>query len=219
MQTRGLCGPSRYLYPLSLQHDVEIGPDLPNVFAEIAAIARRHHVGPLDAERDIIDRLDVGRPFGQYDHPIRKRDGLFDIVRNQQQRSAALPNKLRRVAFDQQLVLEIERSEGFVEQQYGWLVHQCPGQRHALAHAARERRRVVIGETVEPQLIEHRAAAILSLARDNAADFKTQHHVAERRSPRQQQILLKHVADILRLAGDLAAVPADTSRIRRQQSA
>jgi len=40
-----------------LQHDVKIGPDLPNVFAEIAAIARRHHVSPFGAERDIIDQL------------------------------------------------------------------------------------------------------------------------------------------------------------------
>ncbi len=77
----------------------------------------------------------------------------------------------------------------------------------------------MIGEAVESKLVEHGVAAVLGFARRNAADLQPQHGVAERRPPWQQQILLQHVADILRLTGDLAAMPADTPGIRRQQSA
>src|ERR1700730_7283911 len=77
----------------------------------------------------------------------------------------------------------------------------------------------MVGKTVKSQLVEHRVTAIPGFARRNAADLQPQHGVAERRPPWQQQILLQHIADILRLTGDLAAMPADTPGIRRQQSA
>src|SRR4029077_5205 len=103
---------------------------------------------PFDAELDIVDRFYLGRPPRQYDHPIRERYGFFDIVGYEQKRAAALANKLRGVAFDQQLVLEIQRSEWFIEQEHGGLIHQGTRQRNALAHAAGKRRWVVIGEAV-----------------------------------------------------------------------
>ena len=64
-----------------------------------------------------------GQARREYDDAIRERHGFFDIVRNEQKRPAALANKLRGVAFDQQLVLKIERSEWFIEQQHGRLIH------------------------------------------------------------------------------------------------
>src|SRR5713226_5660846 len=76
----------------------------------------------------------------------------------------------------------------------------------------------MVGKAVQSELVEHGAAAILGFARRHAANFEPQHGVAERGPPRQQQILLKHVADILRLARHLAAMPADAPGIRRQQS-
>ena len=84
--------------------------------AEESANLLLEYMRPFDAKLDVIHGFDPAWPFGQYDHLIRKRYGFFDIVRNQQQRSPAFANQLRRVAFNQQLVLEIERSEGFIEQ-------------------------------------------------------------------------------------------------------
>src|SRR5882757_4986993 len=77
----------------------------------------------------------------------------------------------------------------------------------------------MIGEAVEAELIQHCTAAIDRLTRRHSTNLEPEHHVVQGGSPRQQQILLKHVADVLRLAGYLLAVPANTPGIRREQSA
>src|SRR6266481_3829998 len=77
----------------------------------------------------------------------------------------------------------------------------------------------MIGEAMQAKLVEHGAALVLGLGRRNATDLQYQHGVAERGAPRQQQILLQHIADILRLAEHLASMPADMPGVGRQQSA
>src|SRR5450631_2616433 len=52
----------RYRHPPSLQDHVEIGPDPPDILAEILALAHRDHVGALSAKCNVVDGLDAGRP-------------------------------------------------------------------------------------------------------------------------------------------------------------
>src|SRR5260221_1531399 len=111
----------------SLQHHVEIGPDAPDIAAEIGAFPNRHHVHSLGAKLDVIDRLHPGRPLRQHDHPVRQRNRLLDIMRDQHQRALAAPHEGHRVVFDQKLALKIQRRERLVKQQHIRLVHQSSG--------------------------------------------------------------------------------------------
>ncbi len=69
-----------------------------------------------------------------------------------------------RVALDQQLGLEVECRERLVEQQHLGIVDQRARQRHALAHAARQRRGIVVGEAVQAKLVQQHAARLRASA-------------------------------------------------------
>ena len=74
--------------------------------------------------------------------------------------SSAAPRALLERALEPRLGVEaglgVERGERLVERQHRALGHQRPHERHALAHAARERVRVVLGEPREPVPLEQR---------------------------------------------------------------
>ena len=121
------------------------------------------------------------------------------------------------VALDQELGLEIERGERLVEEQHVGVVDQRARKRHALAHAARERRGIVVGKAVQAELVEHGARALFRVAARHAPDLEAELHVGDRRAPGQQQVLLQHVAGFRRDAGEHRAVPPDLAGTRRKQ--
>ena len=63
-----------------------------------------------------------------------------------------------------ELGVGVERAERLVHQQDLGLRDQRAHQRHALAHAARQRRRIEAGEAVEPGLVDRLGDARLALA-------------------------------------------------------
>src|SRR5260370_522967 len=76
--------------------------------------------------------------------------------------------------------------KGGGEQQWGGVGGGGGGQRPPLRDAAREGGRIVVGEAVKSELVQHRAAAVLGLARGDTANLEPQHGVAECRPPGQQ---------------------------------
>src|SRR6267154_6827627 len=63
VRTRPLNGALWRRHPQSLQDHVEIGPDPPDVLAEIRALAHRNHVGAFGTKCNVVDGLDAGRPL------------------------------------------------------------------------------------------------------------------------------------------------------------
>ena len=106
------------------------------------------------AELDVVDGADPRRPVAEHDHPVGERDRLLDVVGDQQDRAVLAAHQPGRVALDHELGLEVERRERLVEQQHLRVVDQGARQRHALAHAARQRGGIVGREAVQAQLVE-----------------------------------------------------------------
>src|ERR1700724_4825939 len=63
VRTRPLNGALPCRHPRSLQDHVEVGPDPPDILAEILALAHRDHVGAFGTKCNVVDGLDAGRPL------------------------------------------------------------------------------------------------------------------------------------------------------------
>ena len=116
----------------------------------------------------------------------------------------------------------VERAERLVEQQHLGLDRERPGERHALALAARELRRVAVGEAVEvDELRAARPPARLISAFGRLrivspkATLSLDRHVLERR------VVLEHEADVAllrRQRGGVLAVDHDASPVSGSSS-
>src|ERR1700678_3836403 len=75
---------------------------------------------------------------------------------------------------------------------------------------------------MQTQLVEQGARPVVALGFGDVTDFHAKLDVGERGSPRQQQVLLKHIANIGRPESARAnrlPVPANLARIRRNETA
>ncbi len=101
--------------------------------------------------------------------------------------------------------LGIKRAKGLVEQQHGGLDGEGPGERDALALAARELVGIALFEARELDQIEqlHGAAADLAGGRAGGAraHLEAERDVLEDRHMAEQRIVLEHEADIALLDG------------------
>jgi hypothetical protein len=113
----------------------------------------------------------------------------------------------------------VERGQRFVEEQHGRIARQRPGERDALALAARE-----LADTRAAQLAD--AEALQELIRLRPVP-RAEAHVPEHVEVREERVLLEQVADAAMLGRDVAAplgveqyylVDADRSRLRPQQA-
>ena len=109
------------------------------------------------------------------------------------------------VLLQDHLGLGIEGRERLVEEQHLWVDGQGASQGGALAHAAGELERVVIGVTVEVAAVEQVQGHLLPGGGGHALDLQAQLHVAADAAPRHQQILLQHERDLRHGPGDRLA--------------
>ncbi len=136
-------------------------------------------------------------------------------------RSAVLPaqlQRLRQVALQHHAGLRVDRGERLVEQQHVGIDGQRARQRHALAHAAGQLVRIVIGKFGEVEIFEQRLRALPALGRRNALDLDAEHDVLGDGAPRQQQILLQHEGDMGIRPGDALAVDEGFALARRGEA-
>eukprot|EP01136_Pigoraptor_vietnamica_P024787 Opistho-1_new@78115 len=88
--------------------------------------------------------------------------------------------------------LEVQRAEGFVEQQHAGFVDQRPRQRHTLALPARKLRRLAVAIAVELDQRQHLLGLGLAQAAVHALDHQPVSHVVAHRHMRKQRVILKH---------------------------
>ena len=90
----------------------------------------------------------------------------------------------------------IERAERLVHQQYLRLDDQRSHQRGALAHAARQRRRIGVLETLQAGLRDAGRDALLALGLGHAGKLQAVADIVGDGAPGKQRVALEHIADI-----------------------
>ena len=119
--------------------------------------------------------------------------------------------------------LRVERAERLVEQQHLRLDGERTGQRHALALAAGQLRRVAVGELLQVDELEQLVDPRLDLRLRPLADLQAERDVAAHGHVLERRVVLEHEADVALLrrqpgrvgAGDLDDPGVRLSRARR----
>ena len=148
-------------------------------------------------------------------HAVGQRHGFRQIVGDEQRGLARELQRLRQVALQHHAGLRVDRRERLVEQQHMRIDGQRARQRHALAHAAGQLVRIVIGKFREIEIFKECLGALPALGRRNTLDFDAEHDVLGDGAPRQQQILLQHEGDMGIRPVDALAVDEGLALARR----
>ncbi|MNJ33916.1 hypothetical protein D3C77_286090 [compost metagenome] len=108
--------------------------------------------------------------------------------------------------------LQIEGTQGFVEQQYPWSIDQCTGQGHALALAAGQLHRLALAVTAQGNHGQGFLGAGHAFLLGDALDLQAIGDVVANVHVREQGVILEHRVDVTligREAGGLGTVDAD----------
>ena len=153
---------------------------------------------------------DPRRALREHDDAIGEPDGLVDVVRHEQRGARALLERRLEPGLRIEPRLRVERRERLVEREHRTLGEQRAHERDALAHAAGERVRVVLGERLRAR--GARAARGRQHARRTraAGELGREQDVAEHAAPLEQEVALQHQGDRARAAGGIAARPRAT---------
>ena len=167
-----------------------------------------------------MDRADAPRPRAQHHDAVGQRDRFAEIVGHEHHAHAAVLRQTLELIEHQELELGIKRAERFIHQQRFGLIDQRARHRGALAHAARKLRRCVVLEPLETDQLDHLPDPILRLGARRCVGFQLQSdsNVVLGGAPRQQCVLLRHVADAPVRPGDRIAVIEHLARGRPHQA-
>src|SRR5581483_8823035 len=86
----------------------------------------------------------------------------------------------------------VESAERLVHEEHGSVLGEGPGQRHPLAHAARQLVGPLAAEALEPHHAEQLAGPLLALRLGHTGQAQGQVHVAPHRQPGEERRLLEH---------------------------
>ena len=133
--------------------------------------------GPLLAQAPVHDHPD----------PLGQRGGVAEVVGDEQRRQRQVAEHVLQLAAHDRARVGVERRQRLVEQQDLRVARQRAGDRDALALAARQRARALVGEVADAQALEQRA----DVARPPPpkATLRAHGHV------REQRVLLEDEAD------------------------
>ena len=160
-------------------------------------IALHHPVnsaGPRERHNDLL--ADQARPPRHDEDAVRQKDRLVDVMRHEQHGLLGMLPDRKQQLLHGVARLAVERPERLVHQQHFRIVGQRAGDRHALLHAARKLRRIVIAEGRETDLIEVEIDDLAALRRRHALALRTVFDILADGQPRKQRIGLEHHAAI-----------------------
>ena len=129
---------------------------------------------------------DSRRSLGEHYHPIGQEQRLADIVGHQQDRGPGPGPQVEQLDIEPLPRQGVESREGFVEEQDRWLPGQCPGDRHALAHPARQLVGTGVIEALDPDLAQEDLATLEPFRGGHLGQVERLGHVVDRRPPRQE---------------------------------
>ena len=165
-------------------------------------------------DRDDVLAGDPGRRPRQHQRAVSERDRLGDVVGHEHDRLAAEIPEPEQVLLQVQAGLRIERAERLVHQDDRRIVGERADQRGPLAHAAGQLMRIVVLEAGEADGADQHVRARPRLGVEPPLDVEREQHVLQRRAPRQEIILLRHVADAAGQPGIERLGVAERSNLR-----
>src|SRR4051812_46092049 len=111
-------------------------PPLGDLDGEVGALAVLDAPRLRDVDEPLVD--DPARPRRHQHDPLAEPDRLPDVVRDEEDRHAGLPPDAGDLVVHDVAGDGVERRERLVHEQDPTLLRERPGERHALAHAARQ---------------------------------------------------------------------------------
>jgi hypothetical protein len=183
------------------EHAIDVIDNLEE--ARVLAVARTRNGDPEIG-------ADAAGVLAQHHDAVGQRDGLFDVVSDDEDRARghllAFPQLQQ---FGAQVLggEHVERGERLVHEEHFGLHHQRAGETDALLHAAGKLLREGGFETVEAHRVDGPEAALHALVRRRSDGFERRLDVIEHRQPGKQREALKHDGDVGARAGQRFAVP------------
>ncbi len=168
---------------------------------------------------DLARTADLLHATGVHDgDPVGHRERLFLVVRHVDERRPELALDALQLRLHLSSQLDVEGTEGLVEEEGGRVVHEGARECHPLLLATRELPRPATLEPFELDDPEHRLDPLPMLASRDVLHLQPERHVVVDRHVRKQGVLLEHHVDaapVRRRVGDVLAVQQDAARVRR----
>ena len=164
---------------------------------------------PREVDRHL--QLDRSRARRHHQHPVGEEQRLLDIVGDEQHGAVVLLPHFEQPFLHVGAGEGVQRAERLVEQQHLARAQQGAHQRGALAHAAGELRRALVGEAAEAETVEQRPRPLARLGARRAEDLDAERDIVADGAPRQQQVALEHVGAVGPAVGHVGAVDEDVA--------
>ncbi len=132
----------------------------------------------------------------EHQHAVADLHRLVDLVGDEHRGLVALPHQAHELGAQIARGHLVERGERLVAQQNFRIDREGARDRHALAHAARERVRIVVLVAGEAEPRQPAPRGLLRLGRIGVEDLQAEPHIVERATPRHQPVVLEHDADL-----------------------
>src|SRR5262245_30466313 len=165
------------------------------------------------------DVLDAGGPRREHDDAVGEEHSLVDLVSHEQRGGLGAREDFQQFHLHEFARLRVERGERLVEQQELRLYRESARDIHALAHAAGELVRIVLGKASESDELDQRARALLALGLgEPALQVEAVGHVLDDRAPWKQAVMLEHHGAVRSGPLDRAAVEQDRAGRDRKET-
>src|SRR5262245_16189455 len=175
---------------------------------ECRLVLERERALPRQVDRD--DVLDAGGPRREHDDAVGEEDRFVDLMGDEQRGGLGAREDLQQFPLQEFARLRVERRERLVEQQELRLDRESARDIDALAHAAGELVRIVLGKAAQPDQIDQRARPLPALGLgEPALQVEAVGPVLDDRAPGKQAVVLEHHGAVRAGPLDRAAVEQD----------
>ena len=144
------------------------------------------------------DLLDAAGTRREHRNAVGQKHRLAETVGDENDGLARARQQHREILAQHHAGLLVERAERLVHQQDVGFQAERARQRRALAHAAGQLSRKMLGEAVEADRFQRTARALVPFGLRHALKLHAEHDVLEHRVPRKQRVLLEHEGEIVR---------------------
>jgi len=150
---------------------------------------------PGPGKIDVDDGLDTARVRAEHDHAIRHRDGLEEIVGDEDHRLAVPFPDAQKLVLQDQLGLGVEGTERLVHQYDVGIDGEGARQRDPLPHALRQLAGIAGLEPLKADDAQELPGPLPALPHRPAPQLEPELHIGKRRAPGQERVAREHVAN------------------------
>eukprot|EP01022_Parablepharisma_sp_SALTPOND_P019257 TRINITY_DN325_c0_g4_i2.p1 TRINITY_DN325_c0_g4~~TRINITY_DN325_c0_g4_i2.p1 ORF type:complete len:1147 (-),score=388.80 TRINITY_DN325_c0_g4_i2:349-3789(-) len=195
----------------------QIGPDAARDIDEALLVAHLFH-HPRTRQVDRIDALQGRWARSQHIDLVGQGDGFFQVVGDEHHRPRMGRPQLQQLVLHQGAGLHVQCRERFIHEQDLGAVDEGLGQRHALAHAARELVGIMVAELVQAHAADPFVGQLVRLGLGLATEHGAGRDVLAHAAPGEDGVVLEHETDARVDAIDRLAHHAHLAHGRLEQA-